>query len=54
MYYKNGQRKSYHIKVVERSTECTKKILEAKKTLCLKWILNLNILILLQKLIGQY
>ena len=36
IYYKNGLRKSDHIKVLEKSTECTKKILEAKKTIYLK------------------
>ena len=54
IYYKNGLRKSDHIKVLEKSTECTKKILEAKKTVYLKWPLNLNILMLFQKLIGQH
>ena len=29
IYYKNDMRKSDHIKVLEKSTECTKKILEA-------------------------
>ena len=41
IYYKNGLRKSDHIKVLEKSTECTKKILEAKKIYILKmttWI----------------
>ena len=40
-YSKNGLRKSDHIKVLEKSTECTKKILEAKKIYILKmttWI----------------
>ena len=54
IYYKNGLRKSDHIKLLEKSTECTKKILEAKKTVYLKWPLSLNILMLFQKLIGQY
>ena len=36
IYYKNDMRKSDHIKVLEKSTECTKKILEAKKTIYLK------------------
>ena len=36
IYCKNGLRKSDHIKVLEKSTECTKKILEAKKTIYLK------------------
>ena len=32
IFYKNGLRKSDSIKVLEKSTECTKKIFEAKKT----------------------
>ena len=36
IYYKNGLRKCDHLKVLEKSTECTKKILEAKKTIYLK------------------
>ena len=38
IYYKNDMRKSDHIKVLEKSTECTKKILEAKKIYILKMI----------------
>ena len=30
-FYKNGQRKIDHDKVLEKSEECTKQILEAKK-----------------------
>ena len=33
IYYKNSLRKCDHIKVLEKSTECTKKILVAKKKL---------------------
>ena len=36
IYYKNSLRKSDHIKVLEKSTECTKKIIEAKKRYILK------------------
>ena len=32
IFYKNGLRKSDHIKTLEKSTECTKKILEAEKS----------------------
>ena len=35
-FYKNGQRKIYHNKVLEKSQECTKPILEAKKNYILK------------------
>ena len=54
IFYKNGLRKSDHVKVLEESTECTNTILGAKKTIFLKWLPNLKILILLQKLSGQY
>ena len=36
MYYKNGLRKSAHIKVLEKSTKCTEKNLETKKAIFLK------------------
>ena len=36
IYYKNGLRKYDHIKVLQKSTECPKKILEAKKNYILK------------------
>ena len=36
IFYKNGQRKTDHDKVLEKSTECTKEILEAKKNYILK------------------
>ena len=36
IFYKSGLRKSDHTKVLEKLTECTKKILEAKKTIYLK------------------
>ena len=36
IYYKNDLRKSDHIKVLEKSTECTKKILKAEKNYILK------------------
>ena len=36
IFYKNCQRKSDHIKVLEKSAECAKKILEAKKNYLLK------------------
>ena len=35
-FYKNGQRKTDHDKVLEKSEECTKQILEAKKKYILK------------------
>ena len=35
-FYKNGLRKSDHDKVLEKSEECTKQILEAKKNYILK------------------
>ena len=35
-FYKNGQRKTHHDKVLEKSEECTKQILEAKKNYILK------------------
>ena len=35
-FYKNGQRKVDHDKVLEKSEECTKQILEAKKNYILK------------------
>ena len=35
-FYKNGQRKTDHDKVLEKSEECTKEILEAKKNYILK------------------
>ena len=36
LFYKNGQRKVDHDKVLEKSEECTKQILEAKKNYILK------------------
>ena len=36
IYYKNSLRKSDHIKALEKSTEYTKKIFKAKKTILLK------------------
>ena len=35
-FYKNGQRKIYHGKVLQKSAECTKQILEAKTKYILK------------------
>ena len=35
-FYKNGLRKVDHDKVLEKSEECTKQILEAKRTTFLK------------------
>ena len=35
-FYKNGQRKTDHEKVLEKSAECTQEILEAKKNYILK------------------
>ena len=50
-FYKNGQRKIDHDKVLEKSEECTKQILKLKSTF-LKWPKILQILILLQKCTG--
>ena len=36
VFYKNGPRKIDHDKVLEKSEECTKQILEAKKNYILK------------------
>ena len=49
-FYKNGQRKIDHDEVEEKSEECAKQILEAKKN----YILKLQVLILLQKGTGLY
>ena len=54
IYYKNGLRKSDHIKVVEKSTECSKEIIEAKKNYTLKMTTKLEHSNTAQKLIGQY
>ena len=48
---KDGQRKIDHYKVLEKSEECTKQILEAQKNYIPK---NLQILILLQNRTGLY
>ena len=37
-FYKNGHRKTDHDKVLEKSAECTKEVLEAKKNYILKMI----------------
>ena len=42
MFYKNSLWKSDQIKVLEKSTECTKKILEAKKNYILKMTTKLE------------
>ena len=52
VFYKNGQRKIDHDKVLEKSEECTKQILEAKKNYIIK--IDQQILILLQKRTGLY
>ena len=36
LFYKNGQKKIYHDKVLEKSEECTTQIPEAKKNCFLK------------------
>ena len=36
LFHKNGERKIDHDKVLEKSEECTKQILEAKKNYILK------------------
>ena len=36
IFYKNGQRNSDHIKVLEKSEECTSLISEAKRTIFLR------------------
>ena len=45
-FYKNGQRKTDHDKVLEKSAESIKEILEAKNNYSLKMAKNLQILIL--------
>ena len=42
IFYKSGHRKSDHIKVLEKSTECTKKILEATNNYKLKMTTKLE------------
>ena len=42
VFYKNGQRKTDHDKVLEKSEECTKQILEAKKNYILKMTKKLS------------
>ena len=42
IFYKNGLRKSDHIKVLEKSTECTWKILEAKRNYIYKMTTKLE------------
>ena len=51
-FYKNGQRKIDHDKVLEKSEECTKQILEVKKNYILKMTKKMQILIPLQKRTG--
>ena len=51
-FYKNGQRKIDHDKVLEKSEECTKQILEVKKNCILKMTKKMQILIPLQKRTG--
>ena len=41
-FYKNGQRKVEHDKVLEKSEECTKQILEAKKNYIFKMTKKLS------------
>ena len=40
VFYKNGQRKVDHDKVLKKSEECTKQILEAKKNYSKLWKLK--------------
>ena len=40
LFYKNGQRKVDHDKVLEKSEECTKQILEVKKNYSKSWKLK--------------
>ena len=54
IFYKNGQRNSDHIKVLENSEECTSLFLKLKRTIFLKWPPKLKILIQLQKYIVPY
>ena len=42
MYYKNGQKNSDHIKVLEKSKECMSLISEVKKNYILKMISKLE------------
>ena len=51
-FYKNGQRKIDHDKVLEKSEECTKQILEVKKNCILKMTKKMQILIPLKKRTG--
>ena len=48
-FYKNGQRKTDHEKVLEKSAESTKEIHKIKRTIFLKLPKNFQILIVLQK-----
>ena len=45
-FYKNGQRKIYHDKVLEKPEECTKQILEAKRNCILKMTKKLMVAIM--------
>ena len=40
-YYKNGQKKSDYEKLLEKSSDCTKEILEAKNSYILKITIKL-------------
>ena len=52
IFYKNGQRKTDRRKVLQKATECTNEILEAKKNIFSRCAKTLKILILPQKHIG--
>ena len=53
-FYKNGQRKVDHDKVLEKSEECTKQIVEAKKNYIPKMTKKLAEFKILQNRIGLY
>ena len=53
-YYKNGQKKSDYEKLLEKSSDCTKQILEAKNNYVLKVTTKLQVQRLLQKRAGLF
>ena len=53
-YYKNGQKKSDYEKLLEKSSDCTKEILEAKNNYILKMTTSFKNQRLLQKRTGLF
>ena len=53
-YYKSGQKKSDYEKLLEKSSDCTKQILEAKNNYVLKVTTKLQVQRLLQKRAGLF